>query len=95
MHSECTVNFVLPWLFSLGSNGSFSGVEVVIEVFLVFNLMMFISTVPVKEQRVPSLCLPVSLANNPLLLFGKRMQELYSWCNRQASALSASSEKQH
>lgn len=52
IHSD----FLLSWLFSLGLNGSFSKVAVVIGVFLVFNFITFISTVPVKEQHVPSLC---------------------------------------
>lgn len=94
IHSEL---FLHPWLFPLGLNGSFSRAEVVIEVFLIFNFIMFISTVPVKEQHVPSLC-----SLSPWLItlccfgsFGKRYRSFGndSWCNSQTSALSVTSEE--
>lgn len=98
MDPESTMNFLLSWLFSLGLNDSFSRVEVVIEVFLIFNSVMFISTVPVKEQHVPSL-----YSLSPWLItfccfgfFGKRYRSFGNdfWYNRQTSALSVRSEKQ-
>lgn len=77
---------------ALGFNCSFLKVEVVIETFLIFFLIMFISTVPVKEQHVPSLS---SISPQLITLcwfgsFGEGDSSFGSgcWYNRQTSACS-------
>lgn len=77
---------------ALGSGCSFSRVEVVIEVFLIFIFIKFISTFPIKEQHVPSLSsfFPQLIT---LCWFGSFVKRdsssgSESWYNRQTSALS-------
>lgn len=88
------VDFPLSSLgcFAVACDCSFSGVEVVNEAFLIFIFIMFVSTVPIKEQHVPSLS-----SFSPRLItlccfgsFGKRDSSFGndSWYNRQTSAFS-------